>query len=198
MKAFCLRILIILFFCIYPDLSLARSFSDQPQINHFRWSETATGFHCTAVLQRGFSSEIEDCIRAGVPATFHFFLKLKQMRWYWDNKVLSSQEYIHTVTYDTLRKVFTIEKYKLGNSEPFQETQTDDPSEMRRIMSSFEGDLKVSRWRITPEKQHYISLRTTLKTENLPPPWNILLFFISNDFDTETSRQFLPVITEDQ
>ncbi|MBN1355925.1 DUF4390 domain-containing protein [bacterium] len=171
----------------------ARTAEEQPRFKQFRWSETDTGYRVTSILQNGFNTEIEERINAGIPTSFHYFLSFKRVRWYWDNRILLEREYIHTVTYDTLRKLYTVVKRDSGNSEPIGISTTADFNEMRRLMNTFEGDIPIRRSSLKPNRRHYISIRAVLKTEKLPPPWDVILFFISNDFDTKTSRQFLPV-----
>ncbi len=172
----------------------ARSNDNRARFKKFRWSETKQGFHVTAILQKGFSREIEESINAGIPTTFHFYLRLKRMRWFWDNKIVSSAEFFHTVTYDTLRKVFKIVKTQAGKKEPLSVTTTDDPAKMRMEMDSFQGDLIYPHHKLKPNHKYYISIRATLRTGKLPPPWDVILFFISHDFDTKTQRQFLPPV----
>jgi hypothetical protein len=174
----------------------ARSAEAQPKFQQFRWSETNKGFHISAVLQKGFTHEIEETINAGIPTTFHFYLYLKKMRWFWDNKIEASAEVIHTVTFDTLRKVYTISKQRVDSVDPNVQTTTEDPGEMRSQMNTFEGDLEFPADIFKADRQYYISLRATLRTDKLPPPWDTILFFMSHDFDAKTRRQFLPVITE--
>ncbi len=170
----------------------ARSQKDNPKIKQFRWTETDSGFHVSALLNRAFNHEVEETINAGIPTTFHYYLYLKQMRWYWDNKIISEAECWHTVTYDTLRKVYTIVCQRTGDLEPYLEVTTEDPAEMRTLMNTFQGDLKIDRNRFNDNKQYYLSLQVTLKTEKLPPPWDKILFFMSPDFKTEISRQWIP------
>ncbi len=107
---------------------------------------------------------------------------------------MAREEYTHTVTYDTLRKHYTITCQRKGDPKPFLVETTDDSFKMRTVMATFKGALNVSSTSILPGKQYYLSLEATMRTENLPGRWNEILFFISNDFETKTSRQFLPVL----
>jgi Domain of unknown function (DUF4390) len=166
---------------------------DKPRLKNVRWFKTDDGYRVTAILQNGFNKDIEERINAGIPTSFHYILSFKRMRWYWDNRILQQKETVHTVTYDTLLKKYTIVKQRLNESESFSTVTTDDSIEMRRLMTRFEGHLYFQNRSLKPNRRHYISIRATLQTERLPPPWDTILFFISNDFDTNTSRQFLPV-----
>jgi len=182
----------ILISVILPDDIAARTHKDQPRFRKFRWSEADTGYHVTAVLQKGFLREIEESINAGIPTTFRFHLYLKRERWYWDNEIAAEVECHHTVTYDTLQKVYTIVKKKVGSSEVIFTGTTSDPVEMRNMMNGFEAEINFEKKHLKTGRRYYISLRATLRTGKLPPPWDVILFFLSHDFDTQTRREFLP------
>jgi len=171
----------------------ANASGDKPRLKRVRWFKTDDGYRVTAILQNGFNRDIEERINAGIPTSFHYILSFKRMRWYWDNRVLQRKETVHTVTYDTLLKQYTVVKQRLNEPDPFSTATTDDSVEMRQLMNRFEGHLYFRNRSLKPNRRHYISIRATLQTERLPPPWDTILFFMSNDFDTNTSRQFLPV-----
>jgi len=179
------------FISLYILPSPVQSADLHPKITEFEWSRIKNAYRVTAKLKNGFNTEIEESIHAGIPTSFHFYLSFKRVRSYWDNKIIEKAEYNHTVKYDTLRKLYTVIIQKPKNPDPIFKTTTDDTEEMQQLMTSFKGYLSI----VNPvmERQHYISLRATLHTGKMPAPWNRILFFISNDFDTKTSRQFLPI-----
>lgn len=147
----------------------------------------------SARLHKGINADIEEMIDAGIPTTFQFFIALKMKRWYWDSKSLSKAEYFHTVTFDTLRKIYTISKTRQGDPNPFSVERTTEISEMRELMSSFEGRVNYSRKDMPPGKDYYVSIRAVMSSEKLPPPFDSLLFFVSQSFETRTYRQAVRV-----
>jgi len=175
------------------EVSLAGSDRESPRIKQFRWTEIEKGFHVSAILHRGFHREIEESINAGVPTIFYYYLYFKRVRWYWDNQVISKSEYKHVVTYDTLRKMYSVTYQRSGENEPYFIESTDDPAKMRTLMSTFNGNIEVPPDTIKAGKQYYLSLEAIMHTDKIPPPWDKILFFISHDFETGTSRQWLPV-----
>lgn len=184
---------IAIFSLMIPVLTNADSNTNEPRIKQFRWSETPSGFHVWAILEKGFQRDIEEAIMAGIPTSIRFQLKFKQYRWYWDNKYLCDTTITHTVRYDTLRKVFTITKSRSGVKQPYSVTTTEDVTIMREIMSSFDSEVEISLKTIKDDKQYYFSLRAIIETETDEGSWNSMLYWASTRNETPINRLWLPV-----
>ncbi len=183
----------VLFMVVGPLTTVYADDEETPAIRRFRWVQTDKGFQVSARLHKGINQDIEEMIDAGIPTTFEFFIALKMKRWYWDSKSLSKAEYFHTVTYDTLRKIYTVSKTRHGDPNPFIVQRTTDVAEMREMLCSFEGRLHYARKDMTPGKDYYVSIRAVMSSEKLPPPFDSLFFFVSQTFETRTYRQAVRV-----
>lgn len=164
----------------------------RPRLKYFRVHTQQDLFVVTATLFPAFQEDIESVILTGQPTTFEFDVFLKETRWYWDNRILSREKYLHTVVYDTLRKVYSVEITRGSGNVTVMKTETDSWQKMQEFMTQFRGELSYPESELSRRGQYYVSLSATLTTRQLPSPWNRLLFFLSSDFRTETSRKFFP------
>jgi hypothetical protein len=176
---------------VSPVSISAQNDDEIPKIKKFRWTETPDGYHITALLNRGFNPQIEDALNAGIPVSFHYYLNFELYRWYWNNKVVSGTESIYTVTYDTLRKVYTIVRKKSGEPRPLSISTTDDEAIMRSMMCSFEGDLDVNRNRLADDRQYLFTLIAKVKFDTDSRAFELALSFGSENFETPLSRHKL-------
>lgn len=165
---------------------------ERPRIKRFRAHNHHHTFSVSGILYPAFQTDIEESILAGTPTTFEFYLYLKKERWYWDNEIIAHATYRHTVTYDTLRKTYTVVIVRVGEDGVILSEETDSRQRMQELMTHFKGSLEYSPDDLEQGVEYYVSLTASLTTRQLPSPWNKLLFFLSNDFKTETSRKFFP------
>ncbi|MCD4654385.1 DUF4390 domain-containing protein [bacterium] len=177
-------------FLSVPYSALEASDREKPRIKRFRVFQKADFFFVTGTLFPAFQSDIEASILAGIPTTFRFEIFLKNPRWYWANEILAHAAYLHTVTYDTLRKTYTVTVIREGEAGIILSEETSSRQKMQELMTRFHGDLHFSRFKLFKDKEYYVSLTATLTTRQLPFPWDKLLFFLTSDFNTETSRKF--------
>ena len=164
---------------------------ERPRIKRFRVNRSDNQFEVSGELFPAFQSDIDASILAGTPTTFKYDIYLKRVRWYWDNEILAHESYLYTVVYDTLRECYTVTVTgKDGQQKSIQETKSRQT--MQNLMTHFSGVLIYSDENLSDDDVYYVSMTATLTTRKLPSPWNELLFFLSNDFRTETSRKFFP------
>ncbi len=162
---------------------------DDPRIKQFRVVRHGDEFSITAILKPAVTPEIEALIHTGMPTTFEYYTFLKKVRWYWDNKILAHAVYRHTVTYDTLRKIYHIVIIREGVDNVILDRETASFDEILELMSSFNGTLTFPFSDLTYDSQYYVSIQASLKTRQVPSPWHL---FLSDDFQTRTSRKFFP------
>jgi len=166
---------------------------ERPRLKRFRAYNQDYTFTVTGILFPAFQPDIEEAILAGTPTTFEFYLYLKRERWYWDNEIIAHATYRHTVTYDTLRKTYTVVITRVGEDGILLTEATESRQRMQELMTHFQGTLEYSPDDLEYNEEYYVSLTASLTTRQLPSPWNKILFFLSSDFKTETSRKFFPV-----
>ncbi|MBN1296862.1 DUF4390 domain-containing protein [bacterium] len=165
---------------------------ERPRIKRFRVVAQGDEFAVYGELFPAFQPDIEASILAGVPTTFEFYVYLKRVRWYWNNEILAHATYRHQVTYDTLRKTYAVVIDRVGEDGIILSEITGSRQRMQELMTQFHGSVVYPVHDLDPDDQYYVSLTASLTTRQLPSPWDHILFFLSNDFKTETSRKFFP------
>ncbi|MBN1878895.1 DUF4390 domain-containing protein [bacterium] len=160
-----------------------------PRIKQFRVLRQGDEFLVSAMLTDAFPPEIEDRIQSGVPTTYEFYIFLKKVRWFWDNKILAHALYHHTVTYDTILETYHIIIKREGVDEQILDYKTRDIEDMHKMMSMFNGVLDYPYSDISYDSLYYVSIMASLKTRQVPAPWNL---FLSDGFKTRTNRKYFP------
>lgn len=174
---------------LMPRIACCANEPADPSLKQFRVYRSGDEYLISALLVDAFPPEIDARILSGVPTTFDYYLYLKKVRWYRNNRILAHALYHHTVTYDTLRKTYRVVIHREGVNTVILDRETGDPEEMRSLMVTFKGVLAYPYSGISYANQYYVSITASLKTREVPAPWNL---FLSNDFKTRTSRKFFP------
>ena len=60
------------------------------------------------IVKNCFNNKMEEAIKAGVPTTFNFFMKLSKKRSLIWNKKIAYHQFRHNIVYDNLKKNFRI------------------------------------------------------------------------------------------
>ncbi len=131
-----------------------------------------------------FNKKMEEAIRAGVPTTFNFFVKLyKKRSIIWDKKIASHQ-FQHNIAYDNLKK-----DYHIWLTEKGKEIKVKDLEEAKGYMA------RVEKFRVVMAKdleagEYELSVKAELDPVKLPLRLECILFFVSLwNFETDWYRQ---------
>ena len=141
-------------------------------------------------LKGGFSEEIIEAIKSGVPVGVTYTVVLNQnIPFFFDKKVVT-RKIKKYVKYDTLK-----EKYKIIDNYGRQSKKriTEDISEVERIMTRLDFIHLLSNKRLDKKEKYYVSVKAELNSKRHWFPFNyILLFMPFLNFDTpwESSSPF--------
>jgi hypothetical protein len=127
-----------------------------------------------------FNKKMEEAIKAGIPTTFNFFVKLYKKRpLIWDNKLVAHR-FRHTLVYDTLK-----DTYRIWLEEEDKEIQVQDLEEAKQLMQRVE-EFSVVRGRDLTRGNYELALKAELDPVKLPLSLECILFFVSLwDFETD-------------
>lgn len=135
-----------------------------------------------ASLKDGFSEDIIEAIKSGVPVGITYTVVLKQkIPFFYDKKVVT-RTIKRLVKYDTLK-----EKYKLIDNNGRKTTKriTEDFNEVIRTMTQLDSIHIVSNKRLNKKEKYYVSVKAELTSERTWFPFNYILLFMSYlNFDT--------------
>ncbi len=133
-------------------------------------------------LEGAFREEMKQAILSGVPATFSFFAKLNRVRSLWFDKDIADIEVTHIISYDNLKKEFTVTRsWKENNSEV-----TKSFSEAKRWMTEIDSLIIIPLNRLEKGEQYQLRVKAEVSKKTLPFYLHYILFFVSLwDFETD-------------
>ncbi|MBW2039908.1 MAG: DUF4390 domain-containing protein [Deltaproteobacteria bacterium] len=176
-KAFWIGILIILFASASP-LSLAKG--EEAFIEGLRMEREKGALSISFSVKNCFNNKMEEAIKAGVPTTFNFFVRLHKKRpIIWDKKIANHQ-FQHDIVYDNLKKDFRIWLEEKG-----KEIRVKDLEEAKVYMARVEG-FTVAVQKELKGGRYELAIKAELDPVKLPLRLECILFFVSLwDFETD-------------
>lgn len=133
-------------------------------------------------VEGAFREKMKTAIHSGIPTTFAFFVDLNRVRGFWPDKRIASLRETHSITYDTLKKEYTIDRSwdNAGsvNTQSFVEAQ--------RLMTEIDSLKIVPLQQLVKGSQYQIRTKAELSKLKLPFYLHHVLFFLSLwDFRTD-------------
>jgi len=148
-----------------------------------------------ARLIDGFTDDILEAIKTGVPMTYIFHIELRRDISLWNDSLISSNTVTHTIRYDSLKKIyFFTEK---GN-DLLHKIMTRDEIRFRQMMLSLENVPLGPLYRLNPNEKYYVQVKADLQVDRFWFPFNYLFFFVPfNSFETDWAKSSLLSIDPD-
>lgn len=127
-----------------------------------------------------FNQKMEEAIKAGIPTTFNFFVKLyKKRSLIWDDKIVALR-FRHTLAYDTLK-----DTYRIWLEEKGEAVQVQDLEEAKHYMQRVKAFVVVKGRELT-RGNYKLAIKAELDPVKLPLSLEGILFFVSLwDFETD-------------
>ena len=127
-----------------------------------------------------FNQKMEEAIKAGVPTTFNFLIKVYKKRSVVWNKKLANHRFTHTVVYDNIQK-----DYRVALEEAGEELRAKTLEEAKELMARVEN-FGVIEAQLLTEGHYRIAVKAELDPVRLPLRMEFVLFFVSLwDFETD-------------
>lgn len=158
--------------------------AEAAKINNVIISHTPQNISVSFDVKDGFTKEIEDAIKSGIPAAFTFIVEFYRERSIWFNEKLAEVKFRHTVKYDTMKA-----EYELFLEEKAQSNKSirlKDLSKVKELMTKAEI-IQVSNPEAVQKGSMYrVKIKAKLDAVELFFPLNYMLFFVSFwDFETD-------------
>jgi hypothetical protein len=133
-------------------------------------------------LEGAFREEMKKAILSGVPSTFSFFAKLNRTQNLWFDETIADIEVTHTITYDNLKKEFTVKRsWKEDNPEV-----TKSFKEAKKWMTEINSLKLIPLNRLEKGEQYQLRVKAEVSKKTLPFYLHYILFFVSLwDFETD-------------
>lgn len=123
-------------------------------------------------VAKAFRPEMEEGIMNGIPASFTFFVSLREMEDGRPGKQVVSVEFDHVLSYDSLKEVFNLR---------FSETNTsfslNTLKEAKNLMTEVNGFRIVDLTQLRPDARYFLSVKVRLERKTLPLFFHYLIPF---------------------
>lgn len=135
-----------------------------------------------ASLKDGFSEDIIEAIKSGVPVGITYTVVLKQKIPFFYDKKIVTRAIKRYVKFDTLKERYKlIEQYGKRKNKKI----TEDFNEVIRVMTSLDSVHLISNKKLDKKEKYYVSVKAELNSERTWFPFNYILLFMSYlNFDT--------------
>jgi len=129
-----------------------------------------------------FTPNITKAIEAGVPTSFTFVVKLYEVKRFWPDRLISSLDFTHEVSYDNLKKQYSVRLSERADGL----IRVKDFKAARKLMAEVVA-LKLANLKLLRKGMHYqVRMMAELDKIRLPLHLHRILFFLSLwDFRTD-------------
>ncbi len=163
--------------CAMPEPAKA----EEARITDFVVTNTRDDLLVYLTVEGCFTKNVEEAILTGIPTTFSIFVTLSRPRSLWFNKGIADLTITRTITYDSLKKEFSIEC-----SEKEEALVTRDFAEARKAMSEVDSLKIVALDKLEKGNKYQVQAKAELDKVTLPLYLHYVLFFVSAwDFETD-------------
>ena len=131
-----------------------------------------------ASLKDGFSEDVVEAIKSGVPVGITYAVVLKRKIPFFYDKKVATRTIKRYVKFDTLK-----EKYKIIDNNG--KRITEDFNEVVRKMTQLDSIHLISNKRLDKKEKYYVNVKAELNSKQTWFPFNYILLFMSYlNFDT--------------
>ena len=157
-----------------PGLTLAaRDLS--PEIKDIIVTTSDADLLLFATVKNGFTEEMLEGVKAGMPIVFTFHMELVKSNRHWLDASLVESTFTHTLTYDASR-----EEYAIAFSGQENKVTTGSLEKAKQLMAELNGVKVIALNQLVPDAPYAIHMQAVLKQGLLPfnlgrfvPIWQI-------------------------
>ncbi len=171
-------LVVFLFFCIFPELSLAK----EARLSDIIVTNTRDHLLVYFDVRDCFTEEMNKAIMNGISTKFTFIVKLYEVKNTWFDRKMADIKLTHNIEYNTLKNEFSLFLQEQNDKR----VKIKNFDEAKKLMSEVVA-LKVVRLDRLNRGVHYqLRMKAELDKIELPFYLNYVLFFLSLwDFETD-------------
>ncbi len=161
------HIIIILFIFLFfssSEQSIAGD-TQPPELQNIIVTTSDTHLIVFAKVINCFTPEMINGVKNGIPIRFIFHIKLIKIRPNWFDSTLVNGEVTHTMTYDSLKQEYKIEKSERGQNRT---AISKSLQEAKQIMDRLDEGRVTSHLKLQPDAPYRLRLKVTLEKSTLP------------------------------
>jgi len=168
---------LVLLFLFQP---LQSSAADGPKISGPHFTDiivTTSDTHLLffGELENSLTSEMIEGLYSGIPVQFSFFVELEKIESNWFDDQLAKIEFSHSLSYDTLKQLYTVTTQEISKKVHTVETL----EEAKTLLNEING-LKIVRLEeLEPDQTYRLRVKADLYKKTLPLSLHSVIPFIS-------------------
>ena len=153
----------------------------EPAIDDIIITTSSTHLLLFATVKNGFTEEMLEGVRNGIPLSFSFDIELERVRSKWFDVTLVEKTITHTLTYDAIK-----EEYTVTMSEKKNPQVTRSRKKARQLMAEINGLEVIELNKLIPDAPYALQMKATLVENTLPLGMHYVLPFTSLwNFETD-------------
>jgi hypothetical protein len=126
-------------------------------------------------LHNSFTEEMIEGLHSGIPIQFSFFVELHQQTKTWTGKIVASQTFTHTLTYDILKETYRVEleedKRKIHTFTSLLEAEN--------VLNELNGIKVIALSQLVPDSLYTLQVKAELFNKTLPLSLQHVVPFVS-------------------
>ena len=126
-------------------------------------------------LKNSLTSEMIEGLHSGIPVQFSFFVELEKVKSNWPDEELTSIEFSHSLSYDTLKQVYTVMTEEI--SQKTHTVRTLD--EALTLINEINGLKIVMLTELEPDQTYRLRVKADLYKKTLPLSLHSVIPFVS-------------------
>ncbi len=155
---------------------------DAPNISDFLITTSQTHLLLFCTIKNGFTPEMIEGVRNGIPVSFTFLIKLEQIVGNWFDSTLVEMSLKHTLTYDPLKEKYTVTL----SEQPDAPVTTGSLDQAIETMTELSGIRVYRRDELEPDAPYALHVKATLAEKILPMNMHYFIPFVSLwNFETD-------------
>ena len=115
-------------------------------------------------LKNSLTPQMIEGLHSGIPLNFAFFAELEWVHSNWPDKEITSIEFNHSLTYDTLKQLYTIETEELSKKNHTVKTL----EEALPLINEINGLKIVELEELEPDQTYRLRVKADLNKKTLP------------------------------
>jgi hypothetical protein len=126
-------------------------------------------------LKNSFTPQMIEGLHSGIPLKFNFFVNLERVQSNWPDKEIISIEFNHSLSYDTLKQLYTVETEELSKKSHTVKSL----EEALPLINEINGLRIVKLEELEPDQTYRLKVKADLHKKTLPFSLRTVVPFVS-------------------
>lgn len=126
-------------------------------------------------LKNSLTTEMIDGLHSGIPVQFSFFVELEKIKSNWPDDELTSIEFSHSLKYDTLKQLYTVETEEISKKTHTVKTL----DEARTLLNEVNGLKIIELAELEPDQTYRLRVKADLYKKTLPLSLHSVIPFVT-------------------